>query len=133
MIAALVREPALVWTVGQSMSVYVTPLTLPVGRQLSDFASYTLTVRQDPLWSRQSPALRASADPIGEGWPVAVTAAGALAVPPGGTSPVPAFNFVMPALAGTERYAVDVFGALNSGGLIQLVPATWLTGGGRVL
>ena len=134
MIASLVKEPALSWAIGQNMTVFVTPLTLPVGRALTDFASFTLTIRQDPLWPRTgaNQATRNTADPIGENWLAVVTSTGSLTIPPGGTSQVPTFNFAMPNVAGLERYAVDVWGALNAGGLIQLVVATWLTGAGRV-
>jgi hypothetical protein len=133
MLQALVTEPALQWTAGQAMTVRVTPLTLPVGRQLTDFVTWTLTIRQDPSWPRTGPGsagplanTRNTADPIAENWTIAVQAIGTL------VNSVPTFTFTTPSQAGVERYAVDVFGTLAAGGDVQVVPCTWLTILGRL-
>lgn len=109
------------------MTVQITPLTLPAGRQLTDFSSFTLTIRQDPSWPRTGAlsATRNTADPIAEGWTAVVTATGSL------VNSIPTFTFTMPSAAGIERYAVDVWGNLAAGGQVQLVQATWLTAAGR--
>lgn len=125
---SLIVEPALKWAAGQATVLSITPLTLPVGRSVTDFSTFTLTIRQDPLWPRTGDALanRPTADPIAQSWPVVLTAAGTL------VSSVPTFEFTVPSGAGIERYSLDVWGTLSAGGEVQLVRATWLTVNGRV-
>lgn len=125
----LIREPALEWAADQLMTVRLSPLTLPSGRVLADFSAFTLTIRADPLWSsetkgrpRGSATIAAdTADPVGDGWPVVLTATGA------NVGGVVTFSFDAPAAAGRKRYALDVVGSLAGGGDVQLVYSTWLT------
>lgn len=125
MLTSLIREvPKLEWAAAQSMVVSLTPLTLPTGRTLDDFDGYTLTIREDPGWPRATAVARDaanSADPLGDGWAVAVTAVGEV------NDGVVQFSFVTPEGAGSRRYAVDVWGSLVAGGEVQLVKSTWLT------
>src|SRR5690348_10692552 len=127
---SLIREPALEWAAGQTMVVTLDPLTLPDGRAVTDFATFTLKVREDPSWPRsgQTLARAGEADPIADGWAVAVTSTGSL-----NGDDVPEFTFVMPSGAGIKRYAVDAWGTLSGGAEVQLVRATWLTCGARVV
>ena len=120
----LIQYPALEWAAGQAMAVSLTPIALPAGRTVADFSGFTLTIRADPSWPRSdmAAAQKASADPIAEGWSVAVTSAGAV------TNSVPVFRFTSPSGAGTERYALDVFGTLADGsGEVQLYKCRWLS------
>lgn len=125
----LIREPALEWAAGQSMRVQLSPLTLPAGRVLGDFTSFALAIRADPLWPRVGTAKTDadSADPLGDGWPLVASATGAV------VSGVVTFDVTAPLETGVKRYALDAWGTLSGGGSVQLVRATWLTAGARVV
>jgi hypothetical protein len=128
---ALIREPLSTFRpgAGQTTTVSLSPLTLPTGRLVTDFTSFALVVREDPEWPRTGAAKAAavSADPLGDGWEIAVTAEGEL------DDDVPVFTFVAPDGAGERRYAFDAWGFLSGGEEIQLVESTWLTVGARVV
>ena len=121
--SSLIREPALEWAGGQDITLRLSPLTLPAGRTLDDFSTFALTIRADPAYPRSGSSAVAArtADPLGDGWPVAVSAVGQV------VAGVVTFSFVTPSLAGRSRFALDVWGELDGGGEIQLVPTTWLT------
>lgn len=128
---SLIRYPALEIPAGQYTTIRLTPLTLPTGRVVTDFSSFTLKLREDPDWPRsgQTEADRYKADPIADGWPVVVTATGTL-----DDDDVPVVSFDMVDGAGELRYAYDAWGTLAAGGKpVQLVRATWVTGGARVV
>lgn len=127
----LIRDPVgippLKWAAGQTMVVSLSPLTLPAGRVLGDFSAWTLTVREDPKWPRSgaTEAARDAADPIADGWAVALTATGTV------VDGAATFAFTMVAGAGYRRYSIDAWGALSAGGEIQVVEPLWLTCGAR--
>ncbi len=120
---SLIREPALEWAARQTMTVRLSPLALPAGRVLADFDTFALTVRSDPTYPRTGATVTAAdtADPLGDGWSVAVEATGNV------VDGIVTFSFNAPATAGRKRYALDVVGTLAGGGDVQLVYSTWLT------
>jgi hypothetical protein len=126
----LIQYPAVTIAAGQKTTIRLSPLTLPTGRVIGDFASFALAVREDPEWPRSgaTEAARHRADPIADGWEVVVTAAGEL-----DEDDVITFTFTMDAGAGADRYSYDAWGTLSAGGEIQLVRATWVTCGARVV
>lgn len=108
------------WTAGQRETVTLSPVTLPTGRTLADFASFTLTAWEDPKYPRSGADAVAAAAPVEDGWTVSLTAAGSVS----GSTVV--FNLTGPSASGIKRYAVGVIGTLSAGGDIDLLPVTWL-------
>lgn len=122
--------PPLTLVATQQQTLLVTPVTFPAGHSLSDFQAFTLTLRGDPNWPRQTAAAIQQAqvaDPAGEGWPVVFTGNGT------GTTvgSVSTVTFVIPSGAalpsGPNRLAAVVWGQSGTDGPVQLLPQTWTT------
>jgi hypothetical protein len=112
-------------------TLVVSPITLPSGRTLADWATFTLTVRADPDWDttfgrRIGPNKPGAdyADPEGEGWTVVLTLAGVVV---GATLEFAISEADSDIAAGLNRYAFDVYAEGGAAGRVELVPATWLT------
>ena len=120
---SLIQLPALSWSAEQQMLVSLSPLYLPAGRQVTDWSTFTLTIRSDPLYPRTGSDIPAAliADPVADGWPVATTAVGSI------VNGVVTFSVTVPTLAGVQAYAVDVVASGGTAGRVQLVKPRWLT------
>ena len=114
--------PPLKWAAAQTQTVRVTP-TLPSGRALGDWTTFTLTIRADPEFPRSAAeqAEAGAADPITDGWAVSTSAEGTVS---GSTI---SFTVTIPSSAGYRRYAVDVVATGGVAGRVQLVVPYWLT------
>lgn len=108
------------WGAGEKRTVTLSPVTLPTGRTLSDFATFTLTVWEDPQYPRTGSYVVAASAPIEDSWTESVTASGSVS----GSTVV--FNLTAPSSSGIKRYAVGIIGTLSAGGNIHLLPVTWL-------
>jgi hypothetical protein len=118
-----IREtPALSWAAAQTQTVRVS-LTPRDGLALTDYGTFTLTVRADPEYPRTGAALAAvdRADPLADGWAVSTSAEGAI------DDDVIEFEVTVPSEAGRRRYALDVVAEGGDAGRVQVVEATWLT------
>ena len=116
--------PALTLTIGQQQPFPITPIFLP-GQSFTDFVAYTLYLRQDPNYPRQTAANVTQAnvaDPVAEGW--------FLALQLSGTAANPVINFTIPSSAplvsGPNRYSVSVWGSGGDAGLVNVFPETWV-------
>lgn len=111
--------PAVELRAGQATVLVLDPVTLPEGRTLADWASFVVTLREDPLWPRRPFQAADDLDPPNDGWASAATGAGEVE---GDTLEL---SFTAPALAGERRYALDVWGVGGTAGDVQLRQATW--------
>jgi hypothetical protein len=117
-----IARPAVVLDARNNVVFRVKPVTLRPGRDLSDWDSFKLTLREDPDWAdRRGPAGWVHApddlDPYYDSWPLAlqITLAAADAIVEETVGlvvvkflefPVPAADIDLP--GGFERYAADV-------------------------
>lgn len=114
------------WPANQKQQITLSPITLPIGRTLADFATFILTIRTDPLFPRSGTDLNAVISPEADGWTVATTASGSVV----GATVV--FDFNVPTLPGQRRYVFDARAEGGTGGPVALIPATWLSVSPRV-
>jgi len=108
-----------------SFTLVVSPISLTSGRTLADWASFVLTVRQDPGWPRAGALLARpivdNLDPVAGAWSVAATLTGT------GVGTTLEFDFTAGLLsAGLYRYSFDVEGVGGTAGNSPLVVATWI-------
>ncbi|VTR93196.1 unnamed protein product [Gemmata massiliana] len=123
----LIREaPIYRWPALQAQTVRVE-CALRAGLSLSDYGTFTLTVRQDPEWPRSGPARPAvdAANPRSDGWSISTSSVGAIDA--SATNPTVVFTVTVPAAPGYRRYALDVVASGGIAGRVQLVDSTWLT------
>lgn len=105
----------------QATTLVLDPIELPSGRDLGDWASFVVTVREDPLWPRRPFQANDDLDPVNDSWSSAATGSGTVV---GDTLEL---AFTAPSGAGDKRYALDVWGIGGSAGDCQLRQATWVT------
>lgn len=116
----LIRStPELLWAAGERATVTVSPITLPTGRTLADWATFDLNVREDPAFRREGAEAGEVVDAAD--WELAATAAGTVA----GATLV--FTLTLPAGAGWRRYVLAVWGRGGAAGDACLVYPTWLS------
>ncbi len=120
MSSQIADTPKLEWPAGQRQVVSV-PVTLSSGNVLTDFATFTLTVREDPGFPRTGASLNDNLDPHGDGWASAASASGTAS---GSTL---TFVVTVPSSPGRKRYSLDVWAIGGTAGPVQLVNSTWLT------
>lgn len=121
----LIRDEPAEVPAGEPFSLVVTPL--PDGRQASEWAAFTATIREDPKFPREGAELGENLDPVGDGWTVIATASG--------TGSGTQVTFPFPAGVphpGKNRYAVDAKGTGGTAGEAAILDTTWLTGLPRV-
>lgn len=126
-LVSLVRDLGLLWYRDQVSRLDLV-VTLPTGRTLDDWASFLLTIREDPEWPNRGVTSSRKVDPLEDGWESILTASGSQV----GVTNVVRFSFTVPANAGINRYTVDMWGIGGAAGNVPLFPATWLSVGGRV-
>lgn len=119
---SLIAEPPLSYPAAQKTTFRVTP-TLPAGRALSDWTTWTCTIREDPDWPRagSEKAEALAADPVGDGWAVSASASGSV------SGSVVIFTITLPSGAGERRYAIDFVGTGGTPGRVPIYRCTWLT------
>jgi hypothetical protein len=114
-------SPEVEWPAGQVTNVIVT-VDLPSGHVLTNWASFLLTLREDPKYPRVGDVDCQNADPTAEGWASTLTASGSVA-----SSTTLSFSLTTPAGAGWRRYAMDVWGIGGAAGNVCLFPTTWVS------
>ncbi len=122
--------PPLTLTVSQTQTLLVTPIILPPGRAISDYQTFTVTIRADPNYPRQTAAaiLQANyADPIAEGWSVAYTGSGTGSVVAGQNQAAFPIASTVELQSGPQRYSCVVWGMSSLWGQVQLLTETWLS------
>lgn len=111
---------------GQKQNFVVHPVTLPDGRTLDDWDTFTMTVRLNPNWPESAFARSDDLDPEGDNWLVLVQVAGSKTDSTTLTFPFAEVDAAK-LLAGPEgRSAFDVTATGGTAGRVQLVPAMWL-------
>jgi hypothetical protein len=121
---SLIREsPTISWPADQVTRLTLT-VTLPAGRALTDWASFLLTIREDPEYPRAgtTKATATSADPVGDEWASSLTASGTVA-----TATTITFDFAVPSSPGYRRYRLDIWALDGTADDVPLFPSTWLT------
>jgi hypothetical protein len=125
--------PALTLAKTQDGFLLLAPVNLPSGITITQFSSFTLTLRQDPYSPRQTTATvnqALVADPVGEGWPVVFMGGGVGSL----VSEVPQVAFLIPGVTplpvGPNAMAAVVYGTLMPEVIagvttVQLLPETW--------
>jgi len=93
------------------------------GLTLADFATFTLTVREDPGYPRSGATLFLQLDPANAGGTPLIQVTGTPDASPG---TLVTFVVTAPANPGRHRYAFDVVGTGGDAGPVQLQRATWL-------
>lgn len=128
----LIEDHGYQWTQGAFTLIIAgdligSAISLTSGRSLSDWASFTCTVRQDPGWPRYGAALAKSItdnlNPVADGWAVTATLTN-------GTVSAGTIRFTVSAgtfAAGLYRYSFDVEGVGGAAGNSPIVVATWVT------
>lgn len=117
-----IQDLCLAWPANQRTLLRVA-CTPAAGRTLADWATFTLTIRQDPAWPRAGSGLFVPLDPSQGAEPV-VQVNGTPDAAPGVTV---LFDFTVPADPGFRRYALDVRGTGGTAGEVAFLPATWLS------
>ena len=123
MAQSLIRtSPRLSWPALQTHTLRLA-VTVRAGFSLTDYGTFTLTIRADPLWPRTGADRVAAdvADPVGDGWAVSTTATGTI----DGSDVL--FTVTVPSASGEKRYALDAVATGGVAGRVELVPTTWLT------
>jgi hypothetical protein len=115
--------PPLTLTAGQQTPLLLTPV-FQGSQSFADFATFTLYLRQDPNYPRQTTAALAQAqvaNPVSEGWPIALNLSG--------TQSGEQLLFNIPSTAGLasgpNAYSLSVVGTGGSAGTVVLFPETW--------
>lgn len=116
-----IQECGYEWPAGQSQVVKVV-VDLSEGRLITDWAAFTLTIREDPGWPRSGATLFVPLDPAIAGGTPNVTATGTVV-----SATEVTFTFTVPSYPGINRYAFDVWGTGGTAGPVQVFPTTWLT------
>lgn len=117
----MIQDNGIEWNANQRQFVRLA-VTLTAPRVFADWASFKLTIREDPLWNERSARQLDTADPHTESWTVVASIDGAAE-----SASVLLFEVTLPANAGENRYAFDVWGVGGVAGDSQLYPSTWLT------
>lgn len=115
-----IQSLCLSWPASQVQLVRV-PITLADGHTIASWASFVLTIREDPDYPRSGADLYDPLNPVGS-WDAVVESAGTAY----GSDEV-RFSVTVPADPGIQRYALDVWGIGGTAGDACFIPATWLT------
>lgn len=121
----LIREtPSLVWDASEDHTVRLA-LTPRAALDLSDYGTFTLTIREDPDYPRTGAARAtvSAADPINDGWAVAATGTATAAA----LDTTVDIDVTVPDGAGDHRYCVDVTASGGTAGRVTVFRTTWLS------
>jgi|ERR1700722_11163756 len=128
-------NPPLTLVNTQDGFLLISPVTLPSGITIAQFSSFTLTIRSDPAFPRQTAAAQQNAqqaDPTGEGWPVVFTGSGTGSVVSGANQVSFLIPGTTPLIPGYQSMVAVVYGELMPNVIagvtnIQLLQETWVS------
>lgn len=117
-----IQDLCLQWPSQQLQRISVV-LTFGTGRTIADWATFVMTIREDPDYERTG-ADTGPVDPTNSSapWELISQTTGTAT----GSDTV-VFSVTVPTNPGYRRYAFDVRGYGGSAGETAFIPATWLT------